>query len=211
MIGELAAAKPLLIIAILAVLAAAAGWMMERDRPALARALRQSGYLGMLAAGLLLVGQLAWQAEKSDARLMVRTPPGLTVSGQETVVPMAPDGHFWVTAQVNGRPVEFLVDTGATYTGMGRDAAQEAGIVPDDSEIPFELDTANGVIRARMGLAREFRFGSVEAPDLQVAVPETVTDKTNVLGMNFLSRLQSWRVEGNRLILVPSPNPQSER
>jgi len=202
-VSELAYNEPLLVIAIIAVLAAATGWMIERDHPGLARGLRQSGYLGMLAAGLLLVGQLAYTAERSDAALEVNRRPALTVTGSETIVPMASDGHFWVTAQVNGHELDFLIDTGATFTGMGRAVAAEIGIQPDPSQALLELETANGVITALVGKAATLRFGNIEVRGLPVAVPQDTADDTQVIGMNLLSQLASWRVEGDKLILVP--------
>lgn len=201
--SELAFNEPLLVIAIIAVLAAAAGWMIERDHPGLARGLRQSGYLGMLAAGLLLVGQLAYTAERSDAALDLNRRPALSVSGNETIVPMASDGHFWVMAEVNGQELEFLIDTGATFTGMGRDVAEKLGIRPDPSQAPLELETANGVIRATLGKADSLRFGNIAVRGLPVAVPQDADDDIQVIGMNLLSQLASWRVENNQLILVP--------
>lgn len=201
--SELAVNEPLLIIAILAVLAAAAGWMIERDRPGLSRALRQSGYLGMLAAGLLLVGQLAYQAKRSDADLLLHARPAMAIEGNETVIPLASDGHFWVEATVNGQSIEFLVDTGATYTGISRGDAEALGIKPDPQQLPLQLETANGTIEATMARATELRLGNIVVRNLPVAVPTAGDKATRVLGMNFLSSLASWRVEGDRMILVP--------
>jgi len=202
-VSELVFNEPLLVIAILAVLAAATGWMIERDHPGLARGLRQTGYLGMLAAGLLLVGQLAYTAERSDAALGLHRRPALSVSGGETIVPISSDGHFWVTAEVNGQELDFLIDTGATFTGLGKSAAEELGIQPDTSQAPLELETANGVITATMGKVDALRFGNIEVRGLPVAVPQDTADDTQVIGMNLLSQLASWRVEGDKLILVP--------
>lgn len=61
-LGELAANQPLLILTVVGILAAAAGWMIEHENRRFAKALRRSGYLAMLAAGLLLVGQAADKA-----------------------------------------------------------------------------------------------------------------------------------------------------
>jgi aspartyl protease family protein len=193
----------LMMVAIVAVLAAAAGWMVERDRPALAQNLRRAGYLGMLAAGLLLVGQLAQQAERSDAALLLGSQPKLSVEGGETIIPMSSDGHFWADAMVNGSEVRFLIDTGATMTGLSQDAAEAAGIAPDPGQMPLQLATANGTITATVGRAATLSFGSITASNLAVAVPRDLDDDTNVIGMNLLSQLASWRVEGDRLILVP--------
>lgn len=201
--SELLTNEPLLVIAIIAVLAAATGWMIERDHPGLARGLRQSGYLGMLAAGLLLVGQLAYTAERSDAALELDRRPALAVSGGQTIIPLASDGHFWVTAEINGQDIDFLIDTGATYTAIGRTAADRLGIAPDPLQPPLELNTANGVITARMGKVESLRFGNIQVRDLAVVIPAEGGAGIQVIGMNLLSQLASWRVEDNRLILVP--------
>jgi aspartyl protease family protein len=195
--------EPVLVLAIVGLLAAAAGWMTEHDRPAFARGLRGSGYLAMLAAGLFAVGQAASNAKRSDANLALHSRPTLSVSAGETVIPLAADGHFWVEASVNGEPVEFLVDTGATFTGLSRPTARRAGVMPTPGELPQEMITANGPIQVTMGVANEISFGSITARSLPVAVPKDFDDDTNLLGMNFLSQLKTWRVEGDKLILVP--------
>ncbi|MFM5953825.1 MAG: TIGR02281 family clan AA aspartic protease [Novosphingobium sp.] len=202
-LGDLAGMEPLLILAIVAVLAAAAGWMFEREHPRAALMLRRSGYLGMLAAGLLVVGLAATEAKHSDARLLVERQPDLLVSGRETIVSMAPDGHFWVEAQVNGQPVEMLIDTGATVTGLSRPAANQAGITPLADRMPYRVSTANGTILVTEGRAQSLRFGSIAVSNLPVAVPRDFDDDTNVIGMNLLSQLGGWRVEGEKLILTP--------
>jgi aspartyl protease family protein len=202
-LGALAGSQPLLFVAVGAIVLAAGGWMLERERPELARNLRRLGYLGLIAALLLQVGVLALQAERSDAALELNSRPALSVSGGETIVPLASDGHFWIEAEVNGQPIEFLVDTGATFTGVGRGDAAALGIRPDPGRAPLELQTANGVITARLGRIDSLRFGNIEVRGLEVAVPQETDDKIRVIGMNLLSRLGSWRVEGDRLILVP--------
>jgi aspartyl protease family protein len=202
-LSDLAIAQPLLIITILAVLAASAGWMVERERPALALALRRTGYLGMLAAGLLLVGQLAHDASRSDAALLLRERPALSVSGEQTVIPMAGDGHFWVRAEVNGTELDLLVDTGATYTSLSQSSADAIGLKPDPLRAPARLDTANGTVTARMGVLESLRFGTIEAQQVEAVILPSSSGDTAVLGMNVLSRLGGWRVEGDKLVLVP--------
>jgi aspartyl protease family protein len=200
---DLATQYPLLIVAVVAILLATAGWMLERDHPARASLLRRFGYLGLIAVLLLQVGISAMEAEKSDAAFEFGSRPTVTVKGSETIVPMASDGHFWVEAEINGQAHEFLIDTGASFTGMGRAAAQAAGITSAQDILPLELETANGTIQATIGRARSLSFGGITVQNLEVAVPVRGLDKTNVIGMNLLSQLASWRVEGNKLILVP--------
>ena len=115
-------------------------------------------------------------------------------------VPMAIDGHFWVEGRINGVPVNFLVDSGATMTTIGRDTAVLAGL--DVSERRNQLvRTGNGVIRVAMGRAATLEVGDVERRNVLMHVADH--EDLNVLGMNFLSSLNRWGVEGRWLILEP--------
>ena len=120
--------------------------------------------------------------------------------GKELRIPMAIDGHFWVEARVNGAPVKFLVDSGATMTTIDRDTASRTGVSvnPTASQI---VRTGNGFVRVARGRADELRVGTIERSDFAVHV--TPSDDLNVLGMNFLSTLDRWGVEGRWLVLVP--------
>lgn len=120
--------------------------------------------------------------------------------GEETRIPMASDGHFWVEGELNGQSVRFLVDSGATMTTVGRQTALRAGV--EVSPRPDQLvRTGNGIIRVSRGRADELRIGGITRRDIGVQVAET--ENLNVLGMNFLSSLSRWSVEGRWLVLVP--------
>lgn len=121
--------------------------------------------------------------------------------GQELQVKKASDGHFWVTGSLNGQSVRFLVDSGATTTSISVDAARRAGIEPSGG-FPVVIETANGATTAERGRAKRLQIGEIVRDDFPVHISESFGD-TNVLGMNFLSSLSGWRVEGNRLILQP--------
>lgn len=205
-LGELIAfllAQPLLTLTIAAILLAVAAGMLSATNPRLGLVMRNCAYFGLVAALLLTVAQLAGHNNRSEAALWLdRTRPAEIV-GRETVVTMRADGHFWVEAQLNGDPVDFLIDTGATYTGISQRVARQAGIVPDQNDMGMILDTANGSIVARRATAGSLQFGGIEANALTVAIGPDNEVETNVIGMNLLSQLASWRVEGDRLILVP--------
>lgn len=117
--------------------------------------------------------------------------------GEELRIPIAEDGHFWVEASLNGHRARFLVDSGASITTVSRQTAQDA-----DLETGIRMDTvetANGTVRMARGTAKRFALGPIERSDMSVNVNSR--DGPNVLGMNFLSSLGSWRVEGNYLVL----------
>ncbi len=128
------------------------------------------------------------------------------VVGDEVRVPMSPDGHFWVEARIEGVERRLLVDSGATLTALSSSTAAAAQIPVTRPVVPVVLRTANGTITPDIGTIAELRFGSIVARNLNVVVSPAFGD-TDIIGMNFLSRLKSWRVEGRTLILVPN-NPQ---
>ncbi|EZP49108.1 MULTISPECIES: retropepsin-like aspartic protease family protein [unclassified Sphingomonas] len=125
-----------------------------------------------------------------------------SVAGKETRIRMAPDGHFWARVTLDGVSRRMLVDSGATVTALSTTTAQAAALDVRDSAFPMILNTANGQIRAQTATVRELRLGDIAARDLGVVVSPAFGD-TDVLGMNFLSKLKSWRVEGSTLILEP--------
>ena len=118
-------------------------------------------------------------------------------AGGELRIPKSPDGHFWVEGSINGRDVRLLVDSGASITTIGRETAAAAGITPG-YRIP--VNTANGTIDMWRASADRFSLGPIEREGMTVHVNQS--DDVNVLGMNFLSSLRSWRVEGNYLVLA---------
>ncbi|MDE8654069.1 retropepsin-like aspartic protease family protein [Novosphingobium album (ex Liu et al. 2023)] len=204
------AEQPLLSLAIVAIFVTTLGGMLRRPSPTLGRLLQGIGNLGLVAALLLTIAQVARFTTGRDLALPQLDMPLQRVEGGETRVPMDADGHFWLTASVNGTPRRFLVDTGATITAISPETAA-AGKVPAKA-IPqtVAMRTANGQIRAELATIDELRFGNVVARDLDTVIAPGLGD-ANVIGMNLLSRLASWRVEGQTLILVPRhPQPVPE-
>jgi aspartyl protease family protein len=127
---------------------------------------------------------------------------GQQVVGKEVRIPLSSSGHFVATVSINGYKRGMMIDTGATVTALSADTADAAGLEPDPVPIPVVLQTANGAVRAETATVPELRLGSIVARDLKVVVSPSFGD-LDVLGMNFLSKLASWRVENNTLILVP--------
>ena len=120
------------------------------------------------------------------------------VEGQEVRIPMAIDGHFWVEASLNGVPVKFLVDSGATMTTIGRATAEAAGVVVSANRTQL-VRTGNGMLRVSTGRADSLSIGPIERSSVGLHVTEN--EDLNVLGMNYLSTMNRWGVEGRWLIL----------
>ncbi|NJC33494.1 aspartyl protease family protein [Sphingomonas jejuensis] len=131
------------------------------------------------------------------------------VVGGELRVELSPDGHFWIDASINGARTRFLVDTGATFTAVSGNTVRDAGLSVDESGFPVLISTANGDVAARRLRLPEVRIGSIVVRDLG-AITSPAFGQINVIGMNFLSGLESWRVEGRTLIMVPAPKAPAE-
>lgn len=193
-------AHPIIRLALWSLLPIIAGTMLRRILPFLSGALRLFGHVGLFLA-LALEGAELLQSPLNLGSV-ADDPPPQTMTGGETRVGMARDGHFWVQAKANGTVRRLLVDTGATLTTLSSAAADDMGVIPDPDGSRITLTTANGMTEAELGMIPSLHVGNVVVHHLPVAVAAGMAD-TNVLGMNFLSQLASWRVEGRTLILVP--------
>lgn len=206
-IAEPLLGHPLLALAIGAILLVVLGGLVRRPLPLLGGFLKGLGNFGLVAALLLTVAQVARITPGTDITLPQIGMPQQEVSGTETRIRMARDGHFWITAKVDGVPLRFLVDTGATLTAIATENAAKAKLEPEGMRPPVILKTANGTTAAELATIDELRLGNVVARNLDAVIAPGLGN-ANVLGMNFLSRLESWRVEGRMLILVPHhPQP----
>jgi aspartyl protease family protein len=176
-------------------------------------------YLGGLlrflfsAAMLVLIVVLIVQRAPFDpflARLMSRLKLDTQeVVGKELRIRMAGNGHFMATARINGVERRMLIDSGATITALSARTAAAAGLEPQADVVPVVIRTANGVIPAQTATVDVIAVGNITARNLKVVISPAFGD-VDVLGMNFLSKLQSWRVEDNILVLVPHhPQPVS--
>ena len=200
----------LLLAAVGAMLVGVIGSVVIRWVPALGKMLRFASTLGLMGILVLVVVQLS----RTDPRFDLAVPqfgyPQQVVEGGETRVQLSRDGHFWLRAELNGHPARFLVDTGATVTAISPDTAVAAGLEERSGGLPVRMQTANGTIAAQMTSIDELRFGNVTARGLDAIIAPGL-GPTNVIGMNLLSRLASWRVEGDTMILVPHhPQPELE-
>jgi aspartyl protease family protein len=175
------------------------GALMSRREPLAKLATMALAWVAIFAAGFILFtfrDNFGWVAQRLKAEA-IGTP---VQEGEETRIPMAIDGHFWVEGRINGTPVKFLVDSGATMTTIDRGTARRAGVDVSSRRDQF-VRTGNGIIRVSSGRAAELQVGGITRSDVGLQVAEN--DDLNVLGMNFLSSLSRWGVEGRWLVLVP--------
>jgi len=175
------------------------GMLMTRREKAARLLTFGLAWIAIFACGFILFAfrdNFTWVAQRLKAEA-VGTP---VTQGKETRIPMAIDGHFWVEATLNGRPVKFLVDSGATTTTVDRETAEAAGVQVSTRRDQY-VRTGNGLIRVASGRAEELTVGGITRRDVALEVADN--DDLNVLGMNYLSSLSRWGVEGRWLVLVP--------
>ena len=174
------------------------GSLMARRERIAKLAVMAGAWVVIFAAGFVIFtfrDDFGYLAERLKAEA-IGTP---VTEGRVTRIPMAIDGHFWVHAKLNGHNVKFLVDSGATMTTIDRQTASEAGVAVAPRADQY-VRTGNGVIRVSSALADELAIGDIVRHDVALQVADS--DDLNVLGMNYLSTLKRWGVEGRWLILV---------
>ena len=173
------------------------GSLIARREKAAKLAIMALAWIAIFAGGFILFtfrDDLGYVAQ----RLKAEATGEPVLVGEEVRIPMALDGHFWVEGSVNGTPVKFLVDSGASVTTIGRNTAIEAGIGVSKTRSQM-VRTGNGMVRVATGRAASLAIGPIERSDVGLHIAQS--DDLNVLGMNYLSTLDRWGVEGRWLIL----------
>lgn len=129
-------------------------------------------------------------------RMVVIGPP-VTTQGNE--IRRAPDGLFYVTAIVNGAPVRFLVDTGATVIVLTREDARRAGLGVEDADFSASAQTANGQTSMAKVTLDEVVVGETRKQALSGAVVRENL-AVSLLGQSWLSQLASLTISGDRML-----------
>ncbi len=95
-----------------------------------------------------------------------------------------------------------LIDSGATTIALSEATANAAGVEFDKSSDPVQLETANGMVDAWRAKIKQLDIDGLHTSDIKAVVSPNFGEM-DVIGMNFLSRLRSWKVENGTLVLEP--------
>ena len=139
----------------------------------------------------------------SRAQTVAAKPSAHYATGvRAAVVPMSRDGHFSADFRINGRLVKGLIDTGATYVAINTSTARTLGLGLANSDFKHQVRTANGVTSAALVSLDRMEIGAITVHDIEAFVLNDQALSSTLIGMSFMSKLQSYRVKDNRLELV---------
>ena len=127
---------------------------------------------------------------------------GAQTGDREFAVDRGWGGHFYLTAYVNGKSVDFLVDTGATDVFLTAGDAKRVGFNLDLLTYNQPYEMASGTVHAATVRLKEIRIGSIQARNVRGSVSPD-DDEVSLLGMSFLNRLSGFEINGNTMVLKP--------
>ena len=131
------------------------------------------------------------EGERVEARLDGRvSAPGRSAAAKEVQVWRNTSGMYTTVGSINGLPVSFLVDTGATQVAMNAGQARRLGIDYRVTGSPAEVTTASGIERAWMVSLDSVKVGELEVRNVQAVVLDGAQPQTTLLGMSYLGRMK---------------------
>jgi len=171
-------------------------WFVTQNRLSLGRSLQYAlSWALIFAATIAVVG--LW----GEMREVVRPAQNVDARAGRVELPRAPDGHYYVTAEVNGVPIRFVVDTGATGLVLSRDDARNAGIETGKLAFYGRAQTANGTVRTAPVQLDSLSIGPITDTDLRAWVTEGEMSGS-LLGMSYLQRYSRIEISNGELVLT---------
>jgi len=116
-----------------------------------------------------------------------------------------PSGDFALKARINGVSAPMVIDTGATSVVLTYETAKAAGLPLELLEYDVDVETAGGHTKAARLTLDRLAIGKLVERSVPALVVPQGQMKTNLLGMSFLDRLESWEVHADRLMLHGYP------
>ena len=182
------------LIYLIVLLVMVAGWFLMQTREGLNKTLQHAAVWAMIfVGGAAAVG--LWQDISRPASQTRMTDAG------QIIVPRSADGHYYLTAQINGADVRFVLDTGATDMVLTQSDARRAGLDPDQLTYLGRANTANGEVRTAFVRLDAVQLGDVTDRDV-AAVVNGGQMEDSLLGMGYLQRWGRLEIANGELILT---------
>lgn len=169
--------------------------------------------IALAAAGLPQYAkdlQISPKAGNQDAAAVAPRPqqaktsrPANYASGVRSVsVPMDNSGHFAISFRANGRSIHGLIDTGATYVAINESTARSIGLRLSAADFGHQVRTANGLTKAALVTIGRMEMGSISVSEVEAFVLADNSLSVTLIGMSFMSKLESYSVSGRTMELV---------
>ncbi|WP_210526752.1 retropepsin-like aspartic protease family protein [Rubellimicrobium arenae] len=175
-----------------------AGAYLVASRGRMGQVLTQAAIWVLIFLGAIAVFGL-WPEIKSA--VLPSQQAVVTPEGQSVTVPRAMNGHYYLTLQVNGAPVVFTVDTGATDMVLSRTDARAAGIDPESLPYLGLAGTANGQVRTARVTLDEVSLEGIVDDDVHAVVTDGDLE-SSLLGMSYLQRFSRIEIVNGELKLT---------
>ncbi|SFU67944.1 retropepsin-like aspartic protease family protein [Halomonas korlensis] len=170
------------------------------------RSTRRTGLGMMLLFWMLFLGTGSWwfhdylENQRNPNAHLVNAVSG---EGEPVVLERNRSGHFVATGRINGEPVDFLLDTGATYVAVPGDLAERLGLASNGSAW---FNTANGRVRGELTTLDEVSLGGFSASQVRGSISPGMDGDTALLGMSFLNRFDIEIRDSQMMLLPPQRN-----
>ncbi len=175
-------------------LIAVGGWFIAENRGNLGKSARQAAAWGLIFLGVIAAVGL-WGDIRDDV-----LPRQSSIGEGRIEVPRAGDGHYYLVLELDGTPVQFVVDTGASDIVLTREDAERVGIDTGNLAFGGRASTANGTVRTAHVKVGELRLGDIVDRDVTVSVNGGEMDGS-LLGMSYLRRFDRMEIADNKLVL----------
>ncbi len=164
----------------------------------------------VLAVGLMACAAAIF-ASRTQATSPAETAASLPVAGaalperqwtaRAAYISREEDGHYWTDADVDGRAVSFLVDTGASVVALTWRDAERLRLKPETLDFAWSIRTANGETKGAAVTLPFVRIGNVRIENVEAMVLPQDALHDSLLGMSFLGALNSYEVRGDTMII----------
>jgi aspartyl protease family protein len=188
----------------LAVFIGAMVFVLFRER--LSKALEAALFWTVI--GLVIVLGYTYRVELREIgdRMLAEVVPGRAASKGRTVeVTRSRAGDFSVNVQINGARVSMVLDSGASAVVLTQEAAKAAGLPLEVLNYTANVETANGRTRVAPVTLDRLAVGNIVERSVPALIAQPGQLKSNLLGMSFLNRLESWEVRGDKLLMRAYP------
>ena len=181
--------------------------------------MKQSDFFALLLASVIVAGAVSYflspssQTKAAELTEQVSEKPltaatmsveqescEATVPAKAAILRRKDDSHYWGLADVDGYPVNFMVDTGASVVVLTFEDAQRMRLEPDTLEYKWRISTAGGETKGASVLLNSIRFGAVEVENVEAMILREGLEQS-LLGISFLEQLYSYEFRGKQLII----------